>query len=76
MPKKEFILSKEDLEYLLDACKPIPYIIVGHYVPTNPQENANRAWQKMGKKYGFIWDTARPCGKGDNVVLAEPTEAI
>jgi hypothetical protein len=26
----------------------------------SPQENSNRAWQKLAKELGFIWDTVKP----------------
>jgi hypothetical protein len=69
---KEFTLTPEDLASLYEACKPVPYMVFNGIEPTSPQENANRAWQSLGEKYGFQWDTVQPCGKGDATFLAEP----
>lgn len=72
--KKEFELSQEDLDKILDAGKPVPamYLSGGQLMGGTPQENANRDWKEIGKKYGFIWDTARPItGKGQRFITAE-----
>jgi hypothetical protein len=69
--RKEFELSQKDLDEILDAGKPVTYIVVGGHPPSSPQENANRAWKRMGEKYGFVWDTARPVtGKGRRFITA------
>ncbi|MBU2701112.1 hypothetical protein Ga0466249_002223 [Sporomusaceae bacterium BoRhaA] len=69
--RKEFEMTEDELNKILDACKPVPYMIVGNYVPTSPQENANRAWQALAKERGFVWDTVQPCGKGNRFFTAE-----
>lgn len=58
--RAEFELSKEDHQYLLDACKPVPYMIIGGREPASPQENANSAWRYLGKKLGFDYLTVEP----------------
>ena len=35
------------------------------------QENANAAWQRLGKEMGFVWDTVRPSGTGPKNFTAE-----
>jgi len=68
-------ITEKELKGLLDACKPVPYMIIGGIAPKSPQENANRAWQKLAKKYGFKWDTVHPIqGKGQRFFTAEPEE--
>lgn len=67
---KAYEMSEEDYKQLLEACKAVPYMVVGGIPPTSPQENANRAWQALGKKMGFIWDTAT--GTGGRTFTAEP----
>lgn len=58
--RKEFELSRKDLDIILDASEPTPVMFLsgGQLVSGPPQKNANRAWEKIGKKYGFVWDTA------------------
>ena len=53
-------LTDEELEELLNASKPVPYMIVGGVSPRSPQENANDAWARLGKKRGFDPMTVRP----------------
>lgn len=62
---KEFKLTDEELKNLKDACKPVPYMIIGGCPPPSAQENANDAWKRLGNKYGFIWDTVRPIAGKD-----------
>jgi len=69
--RKEFKMSDEDLETILDACKPVVYIIIGGVIPTSPQENANRAWAKLGERMGFDHMTVKPTRKGNKVFTAE-----
>ncbi len=69
---KRFEMTPEDLKALYDACKPVRYIVVGGSVPRSPQENANDAWERLGKKMGFDHMTVQPSGEGDSVFFAEP----
>lgn len=71
MTMKEYEMSQEDLDELLEACKPVPYMIIGGVAPMSPQERANAAWEKLGKKMGFRHMTVRPIGKGDRFFMAE-----
>lgn len=71
--RKEYELSQEDLDKILNAGKPVPAMFLsgGQLMFGTPQENANRAWKKMGKKYGFVWDTAQPvAGKSQRFITA------
>jgi len=72
--RKEFELSQDDLDQLLNASKAVPAVWLSGGQPMfgTPQENANREWKRVGKKYGFIWDTAQPVvGKGQRFITAE-----
>ena len=68
-------MSEEDLETLLESCKPVPYMIIGGHPPRSPQENANSAWRLLGAKMGFDYMTVKPIpGKGDRFFTAEKIE--
>jgi hypothetical protein len=72
--RKEFELTANELETLLDACKPTPvmYLPGGQRMFDSPQENANRAWKALGKKHGFDGMTVRPISdKSDRFFTAE-----
>ena len=74
--RREFEMSEADFKELLDACKPVPCMMIGSYATPSPQENANRAWARLGRKMGFIGDTAKPIsGKGTRFFTAEEAKA-
>ena len=74
-PRVDYEMTEAELEELLEACKPVPYMVIGGCVPSSPQENANRAWQKLGDKHGFDHMTVQPIhGKGQRFFSAVPTE--
>ena len=72
--RQEYEMTEEDLEKLLDACKPVPYMVVGGVPPRSPQENANDAWARLGKKMGFDSNTVQPASGGDRFFTAIPSE--
>ena len=74
-PRVEFEMSENDLKELLEASKPVPCMMIGGYTPSSPQENANRAWARLGKKMNFDPMTVKPIqGKGQRFFTAVPTE--
>jgi len=74
-PRTEYEMTEADLKELMEACRPVPYIVVGGYAPPSPQENANNAWMRLGKKMGFDSATVRPiANKGNRFFTAVPSE--
>jgi len=74
-PPKNYEMTEEDLNEIMDASKPTVCILVGGYSPPTPQENANRAWARLGKKMGFDHMTVRPIqGKENRFFTAVPNE--
>lgn len=73
-PRVEYEMTEDDLNAILDACKPVPCIMIGGCVPSSPQENANRAWANLGKKMGFDSMSVRPSDKGQRFFTAVPSE--
>lgn len=75
--RKEYEMTENDLEKLLDASKPTPamFLTGGEPMAGTPQENANAAWRRLGDKMGFKAMTVRPIpGKGQRFFTAEPNE--
>ena len=73
--RKEFKMTKEELEKIMDAGKPVIMIAVsgpdGPVGPKSPQENANNAWMLLGNELGFVWDTVQPVdGRGTEFFTA------
>ena len=69
--RKEFEMTEAQLETLLDACKPVPYMVFGGRPPRSPQENANDAWCRLGRDMGFDGMSVRPSSKGQRFFTAE-----
>jgi hypothetical protein len=68
-------MSQADLDEILKACRSVPVMMVGGYAPSSLQENANRAWARLGEKMGFDSETVRPIdGKGNRFFTAVPSE--
>lgn len=72
--RKNYEMSEADLLKIMEACKPVPYIIIGNTMPRSPQENANDAWAALGKRMGFDYETVNPTGQGDRFFSAMPLE--
>ncbi len=74
MNKTRYEMSDADLQEILDACKPVPMIMLQCGTPSSPQENANLAWKRLGEKMGFDYLTVEPTGEGNKVFLAVKQE--
>jgi len=69
--RTNYEMSKEDLQTLLDACRSVPMIALQcGGAPSSPQENANRAWAELGRKFHFDPMTVEPNRKGDRFFSA------
>lgn len=73
--RKEFEMSQAQLDAILDACKPVPYMIIGGQPPMSVQESANAAWRRLGDELGFEFMTVRP-GKSQRHFSAQPKETV
>lgn len=74
-PRTNYEMTEADLQEVLDACKPVPAMMIGGTLPSSQQENANNAWRALGKKMGFDHMTVQPIyGKGYRFFSAVPSE--
>ena len=71
--KKEYKMTKADLDQLKEACEPVMLIAIQCGTPSSPQENANRAWRILGGRMGFDGMTVKPSSKGVRFFTAEET---
>lgn len=62
--RKIFTMTQDDYAKLIEACRPTPLIALQCGMPSNPQENANRAWCELGDRRGFDGMTVEPTGDG------------
>lgn len=58
--RKEYKLTQKQLDTLIEASRPVPYMIFGGMEPPSPQENANHAWERLGKEMGFDPYSVKP----------------
>jgi len=76
MARREYEMSEAQKDALLQACKPVPYMVFGGAEPRSPQQNANDAWERLGRELGFKHMTVEPVqGKGVRFFTAEPADA-
>lgn len=73
-PQTNYEMAQEDLDKILEVCKPTPCIMIGGSTGPGLQENANNAWAALGKKMGFDSMTVRPSSKGNRFFSAVPTD--
>lgn len=73
--RREYEMTQEDLDKILKASRPVPYMVVGGVPPSSPQENANRAWRNLADRMGFVWDSVQPVrGKSQRFFTAIPQD--
>lgn len=72
--RKGYELTDEQYEKLLEACKPVRYMIIGGLVPRSPQENANQAWCELGRELGFDGMSVEPIHGSPRSFTAEARE--
>jgi hypothetical protein len=75
-PRTNYEMTEDDLNRILEACKPTPVMFLSGGAPMcdSPQENANRAWKELGQRMGFDHMTVQPTGRGDRFFTAVPSE--
>ncbi len=68
-----FEMTPEQLTELLAHMKPVPLIMLQCGEPPSQQDNANRAWDRLGEKMGFDGATVQSSpGKGQRFFTAVP----
>lgn len=70
----EYEMTETDLQKILDACRPVPLIMLQCGMPPSRQERANAAWADLGQRMGFDYMSVRPTGKSDRSFTALPME--
>ena len=74
-PRTNYEMTQDQLDAILAACAPVPYMIIGGIAPRSQQENANDAWAALGKEMGFDHMTVQPIrGKDSRHFTAVPSE--
>ncbi len=69
--RKDFEMTQEQLDVLLDAGKPVLLIALNCGMPRSPQQNANDVWKSLGREMGFQHMTVKPICGGERFFSAE-----
>ena len=73
-PRTEYQMTQEDYDKIIEACRPVPMIML-HIGPfRSQQDNANDAWAELGSRMGFESMTVLPSEKGKLYFTAIPNE--
>lgn len=72
----EYEMSAEQYATIIEACKPVPMIMLQCGTPTSRQENANRAWCALGDEMGFDGMTVEPSRDGERFFTAIAKEPV
>jgi len=72
MNRREYEMTETDYAAILEASKPVPYMVFGGMGPTSPQERANAAWRALGERMGFDGMSVEPSDKGPRFFTAVP----
>ncbi len=70
--RSEYTMTDQQQATIMEASKPVPYMVFGGKEPRSPQENANAAWRALGEELGFDSLTVQPVpGKDDRHFTAQ-----
>lgn len=74
--RREFEMTEDDYNGLIEACKPVPAMYLSGGAPMfgTPQDNANAAWGRLGERMGFDGMSVEPSPKGGRFFTAVPKE--
>lgn len=70
--KKSYTMTQAQFDKLIDACKPVPMIMLQCGTQRSQQERANDAWKELGDELGFDHMTVQPNGLNQLDFLAMP----
>lgn len=84
--RREYELSTAELDEILAAGSPVPAMLYALGTPPSLADkveqleeeviikNVNAAWEKIGAKHGFVWQSAQPSTtrQGDQFITAFP----
>lgn len=66
-------LTDDEYNELLEASKPVPYMVFNGTVPEGPVEKSERIWRRIAERVGCDWRTIG-AGPTEKQFCAEPTQ--
>ena len=68
-----YAMTKEEYARLVEASRPVPYMVFGGMEPESPRERAMRVWRDLAAKYHFEVMTVQ-AGADPLHFTAEPSD--
>lgn len=69
----QYRLTDEELNELIAATQPVPYLVIGGFAPESPTEKSMRIWTRVAKRVGCQVETIDAADTGDqHDFIAEP----
>lgn len=59
-------MTDPELNELMEASKPVPYMVFGGIEPRSPRDNAMDVWRKVAARVGCDVDSIDSAGTGDD----------
>ena len=63
---QNYKLTDEELAELMEASKPVPYMVFGGIEPRSPRDNVMDVWRKVAARVNCEVDSIENAGTGDN----------
>ena len=63
---KTYRMTDDELNMLMNASKPVPYLVFGGIEPRSPRDNAMDVWRTVAARVGCDVDSIEPAETGDN----------
>ena len=66
MSMEMYRLTDEEFNRLMEASKPVPYMVIGGVEPESPYDKAKRVWLDVASRVHCDIDSIGPANTGNN----------
>lgn len=73
-PKKRFRLTQDEWDEIMEAGRPIAFLIAGGTEPASPQERMRPIWQRIADREGVVMQSIAPYGNDPLDVQGTPLD--
>jgi hypothetical protein len=74
--RRDYRLSDADYDRLIEASKPVMYLVANGSEPTSPRDAALRIWREIADREGFDVDSVKQGSDGNGHFTAIPKGAV
>ncbi len=69
----EYKLTEDEFAQLMEASKPVPYMVIGGVEPQSPRDKSMRIWERVAARVGCDMNSIQPNGADPRDFKANPT---